>query len=109
MEICVQRMLERKVDGVAVMTFGIEEPLLDRLALQKMPMVFIDVAPAKKGFSAIRIDYGQGIYEAVQHLAVLGYGRRIGFISGPVGLHSAYERGEGISFGNRHDRSYTAG
>jgi LacI family transcriptional regulator len=91
MEICVQRMLERKVDGVAVMTFGIEEPLLDRLALQKMPMVFIDVAPAKKGFSAIRIDYGQGIYEAVQHLAVLGH-RRIGFISGPEGLHSAYER-----------------
>jgi LacI family transcriptional regulator len=73
------------------MTFGIEEPLLDRLALQKMPMVFIDVAPAKKGFSAIRIDYGQGIYEAVQHLAVLGH-RRIGFISGPEGLHSAYER-----------------
>src|SRR5579863_9397702 len=26
---CVRRMLERKVDGVAVMTFGIEEPLLD--------------------------------------------------------------------------------
>lgn len=91
MEICVQRMLERKVDGVAVMTFGIEEPLLERLALQKMPMVFIDVAPAKKGFSAIRIDYDHGIYEAVQHLAVLGH-RRISFISGPEDLHSAQAR-----------------
>src|ERR1700728_1838740 len=29
---CIRRMLERKVDGVAVMTFGIEEPLLDQLA-----------------------------------------------------------------------------
>jgi LacI family transcriptional regulator len=91
MEICVQRMLERKVDGVAVMTFGIEEPLLERLASKKIPMVFIDVAPAQKGFSAIRIDYENGIYEAVQHLAVLGH-RRIGFISGPRGLHSANER-----------------
>lgn len=91
MEICVQRMLERKVDGVAVMTFGIEEPLLERLASKKIPMVFIDVAPAKKGFSAIRIDYENGIYEAVQHLAVLGH-RQIGFISGPRGLHSANER-----------------
>lgn len=91
MEVCVQRMLERKVDGVAVMTFGIEEPLLERLASQKIPMVFIDIAPAKKGFSAIHIDYDNGIYESVQHLAVLGH-RRIGFISGPKGLHSAFAR-----------------
>lgn len=91
MEVCVQRMLERKVDGVAVMTFGIEEPLLERFALKKIPMVFIDVAPDKKGFSAIHIDYDHGIHEAVQHLAVLGH-RRIGFIAGPAGLHSAQAR-----------------
>jgi LacI family transcriptional regulator len=91
MEVCVQRMLERKVDGVAVMTFGIEEPLLERFALKKIPMVFIDVAPEKKGFSAIHIDYDHGIHEAVQHLAVLGH-RSIGFIAGPTGLHSAQAR-----------------
>ncbi|QHS51410.1 LacI family DNA-binding transcriptional regulator [Edaphobacter sp. 12200R-103] len=91
MEACVQRMLERKVDGVAVMTFGIEEPLLERFALKKIPMVFIDVAPEKKGFSAIHIDYDHGIHEAVQHLAVLGH-RSIGFIAGPTGLHSAQAR-----------------
>lgn len=91
MEVCVQRMLERKVDGVAVMTFGIEEPLLERFALKNIPMVFIDVAPEKKGFSAIHIDYNHGIHEAVQHLAVLGH-RSIGFIAGPTGLHSAQER-----------------
>jgi LacI family transcriptional regulator len=91
MEVCVQRMLERKVDGVAVMTFGIEEPLLERFALKKIPMVFIDVAPEKKGFSAIHIDYDHGIHEAVQHLAVLGH-RRIAFIAGPTGLHSAQAR-----------------
>jgi DNA-binding LacI/PurR family transcriptional regulator len=40
---CIRRMLERKVEGVAIMTFGIEEPLLDQLAKRKVPLVFIDV------------------------------------------------------------------
>jgi LacI family transcriptional regulator len=91
MELCVQRMLERKVEGVAVMTFGIEEPLLERLAAQGIPMVFIDLAPAQKAIAAIRVDYDKGIAEAVQHLAALGH-RRIAFISGPRHLHSAEAR-----------------
>lgn len=91
MELCIQRMLERKVDGVAVMTFGIEEPLLDRLAKRDIPLVFVDVAPRGPLFSTIEVDYYHGIREAVQHLAVLGH-RRIGFISGPLHLHSARER-----------------
>ena len=91
METCIQRMLERKVDGVAVMTFGIEAPLLDRLAQRKIPLVFVDVSPKGPLFSTIEVDYYHGIREAVQHLAVLGH-RRIGFISGPLHLHSAGER-----------------
>jgi LacI family transcriptional regulator len=87
MEQCVHRMLERKVDGVAVMTFGIEEPLLDRMSSQGIPMVFVDIAPQREGIAAIPIDYRQGISEAVQHLAVLGH-RRIAFLSGPRGQHS---------------------
>src|SRR5580693_8519265 len=54
---CIRRMLERKVDGVAVMTFGIEEPLLDQLAKRKIPMVFIDVAPKNTGTSLLKVDY----------------------------------------------------
>jgi LacI family transcriptional regulator len=91
MEQCVQRMLERQVEGVAVMTFGIEEPLLDRLSSQGIPMVFIDVAPRKKNISIIHVNYDQGIREAVQHLAALGH-RRIGYITGPHRLHSANAR-----------------
>jgi len=37
------------------------------------------------------MDYAKGIGQAVQHLAVLGH-RRIGFIAGPAGLHSAIAR-----------------
>lgn len=91
MERCVQRMLERQVEGVAVMTFGIEEPLLERLSSEGIPMVFIDIAPRKKNMSIVHVNYDQGIREALQHLAALGH-RRIGYITGPPGLHSANAR-----------------
>jgi DNA-binding LacI/PurR family transcriptional regulator len=91
MEQCAQRMLERKVDGVAVMTFGIEDSLFDRFAAINIPVVFIDAAPSRPLSSAVAVDYRAGIYEAVQHLAVLGH-RKIGFISGPLRLRSAQAR-----------------
>ena len=73
MELCIQRMLERKVEGVAVMTFGIEAPLLDRLSKRNVPLVFVDVSPQGQLFSTIEVDYLHGMREAVQHLAVLGH------------------------------------
>jgi LacI family transcriptional regulator len=88
MEVCIDRMLRRNVDAVAVMTFGIEEPLLGRLAAQNIPLVFIDIAPEGPGMSAIAVDYSAGIREAVQHLVRLGH-KKIAFIAGPDDLHSA--------------------
>lgn len=88
---CIRRMLERKVDGVAVMTFGIEEPLLDQLAQRKVPLVFIDVGPDGPGINVLKVDYHHGIRQGVQHLAALGH-RNISFVRGPVGLHSAQSR-----------------
>ncbi len=88
---CIRRMLERKVEGVAVMTFGIEEPLLDQLARRKVPLVFIDVGPKRPGISLLKVDYHHGIRQGVQHLAALGH-KDISFISGPVKLHSAQSR-----------------
>jgi len=93
MERVIDRMLQRNVEGAAVMTFGIEETVLDRLAARGVPLVFIDVAPDEKGMSTLTVDYAKGISQAVQHLAVLGH-RRIGFIAGPAGLHSAVLREE---------------
>src|ERR1700722_16397966 len=88
---CIRRMLERKVDGVAVMTFGIEEPLLDQLASREVPLVFIDIGPNRPGISLLKVDYHHGILQGVQHLAGLGH-KDIAFISGPVTLHSAQSR-----------------
>lgn len=91
MQRCIRRMVERNAEGVAVMTFGIEQPLLDQLADRHVPLVFVDVAPEKPGISLLRVDYHRGIREGVQHLAALGH-RSIGFVSGPMRLHSARSR-----------------
>ncbi len=88
---CIRRMLERKVEGVAIMTFGLEEPLLEQLAKRQVPLVFIDVGPDRPGVSVLKVDYHHGIRQAVQHLAALGH-RKIAFISGPTRLHSAQSR-----------------
>jgi LacI family transcriptional regulator len=91
MSLCIRRMLERKAEGVAVMTFGIEEPLLDQLAERNIPMVFVDVGPDRPGISLLKVDYHHGIRQGVQHLAALGH-RNIAFISGPARLRSAQSR-----------------
>src|SRR5712692_2485950 len=91
MESSVRRMLERRVDGVAVMTFGMEELLLEDLKLRNVPLVFVDVGPPRPHVSNIRIDYLNGIRQAVQHLAALRH-ERIAFITGPLSLKSALAR-----------------
>jgi len=91
MKRCIRRMVERKAEGVAVMTFGIEEPLLDQLADRNVPLVFVDVGPERPGISVLRVDYHHGIRQGVQHLAALGH-RDIAFITGPLKLHSAQSR-----------------
>lgn len=90
-ETAVRRMIERRVEGVAVMTFGMEEILLEDLKLRKVPLVFAGVGLSGPHVSNIRIDYMHGIRQAVQHLAAMRH-RRIAFISGPLHLKSAEDR-----------------
>jgi LacI family transcriptional regulator len=91
MELSVRRMIERRVDGVAILTFGMEESLLEHLRFRKVPLVFVDVGPDAPHVANIRIDYVNGIRQAVQHLAALRH-TRIGFITGPLHLQSALAR-----------------
>jgi len=89
--LCVRRMLERKVEGVAIMTSEMDKQLVDQLAHRDVPMVFLDVGPTGEGIRHIVVDYTMGINEAVDHLLSLGH-RQIGCISGPLGLKSAHIR-----------------
>src|SRR5258708_20781960 len=82
METSVRRMIERRVEGVAIMTFGMEEVLLEDLKLRQDPLVFVDVGPAPPRVSNIRIDYLNGIPQAVQHCPPLRH-EKIPFITRP--------------------------
>jgi LacI family transcriptional regulator len=93
MELSVRRMIERRVDGVAILTFGMEEGLLEHLRYRKVPLVFVDVGPDVRGVANIRINYQNGIRQAVQHLAALRH-TRIAFVAGPPHLKSALARRE---------------
>jgi LacI family transcriptional regulator len=93
MDLAVRRMIERRVDGVAILTFGMEESLLKDLRYRKVPLVFVDVGPDVDGIINIRINYENGIRQAVQHLAALRH-TRIAFVSGPSHLKSAMARRE---------------
>lgn len=91
MEQCVTRMLQRKVDGVAIMTSEMEDHLIEELSSHKIPLVFLDTGVPQRGISNISIDYAAGIDAAVEHLRELGH-TSIGFISGPMDLTSARVR-----------------
>jgi DNA-binding LacI/PurR family transcriptional regulator len=86
-----RRMFQRNVDGVAVMTFGVEEELVRRMVEREFPLVFVDAGPDLPNIRVLRVDYAEGIREAVQHLAALGH-RRIVFISGPLNMRSVIAR-----------------
>src|SRR5262249_36701802 len=87
----VRRMLERKVDGVAVITSEMERELIAQMERRRLPMVFLDTGRVRDHISNIKVHYGAGIHEAMEHLVQLGH-ERIGFISGPLDLRSAVTR-----------------
>ena len=87
----VRRMLEQKVEGLAVLTSEMDQHLVDELQLRCVPTVFLDVGPAREWISDIQVDYAVGISQAMEHLLALGH-RSIGFVSGPQHLKSARSR-----------------
>ena len=93
MEMAVRRMLEARVDGVAILTFGMEDYLLRHLSFKNLPLVFVDVGPRLPRVSNIRVDYLEGILEAVRHLAERNH-ERISFVTGPLTMRSAVARKE---------------
>lgn len=90
-ESLMRRLLQRNVDGVAVMTFGVEEELVKKLVEREFPLVFVDAGPDLANIHILKVDYAEGIRQGVQHLAALGH-RNIAFISGPLAQRSSMAR-----------------
>jgi DNA-binding LacI/PurR family transcriptional regulator len=95
MEHCVVRMLQRKVDGVAIMTSEMEDHLIDELRGRKIPLVFLDMGQVEMGISNVAVDYPAGIDAGVKYLRELGH-EDIAFISGPMNLVPAQVRYKGF-------------
>ena len=93
MEVCVSRMLQRKVDGVAIMTSEMDQHLITELESREIPLVFLDTGTVRALASNIVVDYAAGVEAAVEHVAALGH-EEIAFIAGPESLHSARIRRE---------------
>lgn len=91
------RMMAHSVSGVAIMTSEISTRLIDELALRKIAVTFLDLAPARGYVSTLRIDYASGIEQIVNYLYQQGH-RKIAFVAGRPNLKSnlarleAYER-----------------
>ena len=103
MKICVIRMLQRKVDGVAIMTSEMDDRLVEVFSRRHIPLVFLDTGMPSPGVSCVRIDYSAGIDAAMSHLISLGH-RRIAFISGPLHLASAGMRYKAFMESSERDR-----
>ena len=82
-KVFIRRLAQRRVEGVAVMTFRAESHLLDELIAQDIPLVTVGVSINAARSLVLEVDYAHGINQAVQHLALLGH-HRIGFAGGPM-------------------------
>jgi LacI family transcriptional regulator len=87
--ICVTRMQERQVEGIAVLTFGMERSL--RNFPIDLPMIYAGSDSELPGVRNVRIDYLTGMREAVRHLVDFGH-RRIGYLSGQLSWSSMSTR-----------------
>lgn len=91
--VCAARMQERQVEGIAALTFGMEQYLQSTLV--DVPMVYAGADHGLKGIRNIRINYLPGIRDAIKHLADFGH-RRIGYLSGQLSWSSMRMRYEAL-------------
>jgi LacI family transcriptional regulator len=93
---CMQRMIERSVDAIAVMTSEVEEESLQQAVRSGIPIVLMNQRKLIGKYPNVVVEYTAGFREALEHLLSLGH-RDIGFIAGPQSLNSARGRKDAFS------------
>lgn len=88
---CIRRLVERNVDGIAVMTSEVDEQALSIATHRNIPVVLLNQPSLRQNFDTILVDYARGYQEAVEHLKKLGH-KKIAFLTGPSGLSSVRRR-----------------
>ena len=89
--VCANRLMERKVEGIAVLTFGMEQSLDTKGGAFTIPMIYAGENRCLGGMRKIRINYLIGMRDAVKHLADFGHSR-IGYLSGQLRMSSMRSR-----------------
>jgi LacI family transcriptional regulator len=90
-ENALRRMLENRVQGVAVMTSQFDQDLEKHLIDKRIPLVRLGSPPARQFRANIALDYRQGSREALQHLTELGH-REVALLTGPRSQVSVREQ-----------------
>ncbi|MGI8315920.1 LacI family DNA-binding transcriptional regulator [Halobacillus mangrovi] len=82
------------IDGLIMAPTAEDHTYLSEYLPDDYPTIFIDRKPASYNGDCILVDNAKGTYEAIQHLIDKGH-KKIGYISGPLGLTTSDERYEG--------------
>jgi DNA-binding LacI/PurR family transcriptional regulator len=90
---CAVRMQERQVEGIAVLTFGMEQQLIGSPI--DIPMIYAGNDSDLPGIRNIRINYLPGMREAVKHLVDFGH-QRIGYLCGQLNWISMRTRYDAV-------------
>lgn len=88
---CIRRMIEQKVDAIAIMTSEMDERSLRGAVKLGVPIVLMNQRQLADQYPNVLVEYATGYREALEHLLFLGH-RDFGFIAGPPQLSSAQGR-----------------
>jgi DNA-binding LacI/PurR family transcriptional regulator len=91
MEVAARRMIERGVEGLAILSFEKEISLIEVFRGRNLPVIVLDKESPEPLLKTVCIDHVHGVRQAVQHLAALGH-VRIALIAGPARLRTAVAR-----------------
>lgn len=88
---CIRRMIERSVDGIAIMTSEVREESLQQARRSGVPVVLMNQRKLADKYPNVSVEYATGFREALDHLLALGH-HDIAFVAGPQSLSSAQAR-----------------
>lgn len=96
-----RKMVQNKVQGVAVMTSRVGASAAQMLEDNEIASVFLDFGSTSPARSEIRLNYAQGTQEAVTYLHNLGH-REFAFVAGPQARpsHAAYRAAVAAAVGD---------
>jgi DNA-binding LacI/PurR family transcriptional regulator len=84
----MRKLRESDVRGVAIVTSSVDKSMASELTAAGIPVVLCNSEPASKLVGNIRIEYGRGVKEAIEHVVQLGH-RRSAVIAGPADNRTA--------------------